>query len=102
MTKQANKQKKPIVTFLAALGVTILGIVILFLEDETAEYLMVLTVAVSLLFGGISFLIQGFQVKRYLAGIMGLAAYLLVGLALIFMQYFFSFITIAPCFLVGL
>lgn len=101
MTKQATKQKKPIVTFLAALGVTILGIVILFLEDETAEYLMVLTVAVSLLFGGISFLIQGFQVKRYLAGIMGLAAYLLVGLALIFMQYFFSFITIAPCFLVG-
>ena len=67
--KQKRKQRKPIVTFLAALGVTLLGVILLFMEDETVEHLLVLIVSVSLLMGGISFMIQGFQIKRYAAGI---------------------------------
>ncbi len=102
MATQKRKHRKPIVTLLSALGVTLLGIVLLFLEDETVEYLIVLIVSVSLVLGGISFMIQGFQIKRYVAGILGLAAYLSVATVLIVLQYFFSLITLAPCVLVGI
>lgn len=102
MAKQTKKHRTPIITLLAALGVTALGIVLLFLEDETVEFLMVLVVSVSLVLAGISFMIQGFQLKRYVAGIVGLAAYLLVAAILILLQYFFSFITVAPCLLIGI
>lgn len=106
MTKQTKKrkrkQRKPIVTFLAALGVTLLGIVLLFLEDETVEYLLVLVVSASLLMGGISFMIQGFQIKRYVAGTLGLVAYLLTGVVLVLLEYYFGVISLAPCVLIGL
>lgn len=101
MAKEKTKHRKPYVTFLSALGVAILGIVLLFMQDETVEYIMVLIVSVSVILGGISFMVQGFRIKRYLAGILGLVLYLVVALILILLQYFFSFITIAPCFLIG-
>ena len=100
--KRKRKQRKPIVTLLAALGVTLLGIVLLFLEDETVEYLLVLVVSASLLMGGISFMIQGFQIKRYVAGILGLVAYLLTGVVLVLLEYYFGVISLAPCVLIGL
>ena len=102
MAKKITKQRKPIITLLAALGVTVLGIVLLFLEDETVEYLMSLIVSVSLVLGGVSFMIQFFQIKRYIAGILGLIAYLAVATVLLILQYFFSFISLAPCILVGI
>lgn len=102
MAKKTKKHRTPIITFLAALGVTLLGVLLLFLEDETVEFCMVLIVSVSLVLAGISFMIQGFQLKKYVAGIVGLAAYLLVAVILILLQYFFSFITIAPCVLIGI
>ncbi len=101
MAKEKIKQREPIITFLSALGVAILGIALLFMGNETAEYLMVLIVSVSLLLGGISFMIQDFQIKRYLSGILGLVLYLAVAFILILLQYFFSLITIAPCLLIG-
>lgn len=97
-----RKKQQPIVTLLAAIGVTILGVILLFLEDQTVEYLLVLIVSVSLVLGGISFMIQGFQIKRYLAGILGLLAYMLIAAVLIVLQYYFSIITIAPCVLIGI
>ena len=78
-----RKKQRPYVTLLAAIGVTILSVILLFLEDETVEYLMVLAVFVNLVMGGISFMIQGFQIKRYLAGILGLLAYMLIAAVLI-------------------
>lgn len=102
MAKKKRKHRKPYVTLLSALGVALLGIVLLFLQDETVEYLMVLIVSVSLLLGGVSFMIQGFRLKKFFAGILGLVLYLVVAFILIILQYFFSFITIAPCFLVGI
>ena len=102
MEKQTKKLRKPFVTLLSALGVTLLGVILLFVENETVEFLMVALVSVSLLLGGISIMIQGFRIKRRLAGILGLLLYLLVGVALILLQYFFSFITLAPCLLVGI
>ena len=100
--KQKRKQRKPIVTFLAALGVTLLGVILLFMEDETVEHLLVLIVSVSLLMGGVSFMIQGFQIKRYAAGILGLGAYLLTGIVLVLLEYYFGVISLAPCVLIGL
>ena len=97
-----RKKQRPFVTLLAAIGVTVLGIILLFLEEETVEYLMVLVVSVSLVMGGISFMIQGFQIKRYLAGILGLLAYMLIAAVLIVLQYHFSIIKIAPCVLIGI
>ena len=97
-TKRKRKQRKPIVTFLAALGVTLLGVILLFMEDETVEYLLVLIVSVSLLMGGVSFMIQGFQIKRYAAGILGLGAYLLTGIVLVLLEYYFGVISLAPTF----
>lgn len=102
MAKEKRKQKKPIVTLLAAIGVTLLAVVLLFLEDETVEYIMSLIVSASLLLGGISFMVQQFQIKKYLFGILGLAGYLLVGAILIVLQYYFSFISLAPCLFIGL
>lgn len=102
MEKQTSKQRKPIITLLSALGVTLMGIVILFLEDETVEYFLALIVSVSLLFGGISFMVQGFRIKKYLVGILGLLLYLIVAIVLIVLQYFFSFITIMPCLFIGI
>lgn len=96
------KKRRPFVTLLAALGVTILAVVLLFLEDETVEYLMALIVSVSLVLGGISFMIQNFQIKKYAAGILGLLVYLLIAAVLIVLQYYFSFITLAPCVLIGI
>lgn len=63
MARKKIKQRKPIVTFLVALGVTLLGIGLLFVPDETLEYLLVLIISVSLILGGISFMIQRFQIK---------------------------------------
>ena len=88
MAKEKRKHRKPIVTFLSALGVAILGIVLLFLEDETVESLMVLIVSVSLLLGGISFMIEKFRIKKFLTGILGLALYLAVALVLLLLQYY--------------
>ena len=102
MAKQKRKQKKPIFTLLAALGVTLLGIVLLFMEDVTIEYLMVLAVAGSLVLGGVSFMVQSFQIKKILTGILGLLGYLLVAAVLIVLQYFLSIITVAPCILIGI
>ena len=92
---------KPLGTLLAALGVTLLGIVLLFVEDETVEYFLVLVISASLVLGGVSFMIQSFQIKKYLVGILGLAGYLLIAAILIVLQYFLSIITIAPGILVG-
>lgn len=100
--KVKTKQRKPIVTLLLAIGLTLLAIFLLFLEDETVEYLMVLIVSGSLIVGGISFLVQQFQIKKYLIGVLGLLAYLAVGAVLMVLQYFFSFIALAPCTLIGL
>ena len=102
MEKQKRKQKKPIVTFFAALGVAVLSIVLLFLENETVEYLLVLMVSLSLVMGGISYMIQNFRIKKYLAGILGLAGYILLAAVLIVLQYFLWIITIAPCLLIGI
>ncbi len=102
MAKQKTKQRKPVGTLLAALGVTLLGIIILFLEDETVEYLLVLFVSISLLIGGISFMIQSFKIKKYLVGILGMALYLLIALVLLALQYYFWVITIMPSLLVGI
>ncbi len=102
MVKQIKKMREPIVTLLAALGVTLIGIVLLFLKDETVEFLMVAAVSVSLVLAGISFMIQGFQIKRYLAGILGLVGYLLVAAVLVVLQYYFSIVTITPCLLIGI
>ena len=102
MAKQKTKQRKPVGTLLAALGVTLLGIIILFLEDETVEYLLVLFVSISLLIGGISFMIQSFKIKKYLVGILGMALYLLIALVLLSLQYYFRVITIMPSLLVGI
>lgn len=101
MTKQKRIHKKPFVTLLAALGVTFISIILLFMEDETVEYLLVLAVSVSLLMGGVSYMIENFQIKKYLTGILGLCAYILFALVLIVLQYFLSIITIAPCLLIG-
>ncbi|MED9968744.1 MAG: hypothetical protein UFA98_01870 [Ruminococcus sp.] len=102
MVRQKRKQKKPIVTFFAALGVAVLSIVLLFLENETIEYLLVLMVSLSLVMGGISYMIQNFRIKKYLAGILGLAGYILLAAVLIVLQYFLWIITIAPCLLIGI
>lgn len=102
MVRQKRKQKKPIVTFFAALGVAVLSIVLLFLENETVEYLLVLMVSLSLVMGGISYMIQNFRIKKYLAGILGLAGYILLAAVLIVLQYFLWIITIAPCLLIGI
>ena len=102
MAKEKRKHRKPIVTFLSALGVAILGIVLLFLEDETVESLMVLIVSVSLLLGGISFMIEKFRIKKFLTGILGLALYLAVALVLLLLQYYIKLITITPCLLIGI
>lgn len=100
--KEKTKKQRPFVTLLAALGITALGVILLFMEDETIEYLMVLIVSGILVLGGISFMIQGFQIKRYLAGILGLLVYILIAVVLVILQYYFSIITIAPCVLIGI
>lgn len=102
MGKQKRKHKKPIVSFFAALGVAVLSIVLLFLENETIEYLLVLIVSLSLILGGISYMIQNFRIKKYLAGILGLVGYILICAVLIVLQYFLWIITIAPCLLIGI
>lgn len=102
MEKQKRKHKKPIVSFFTALGVAVLSIVLLLLENETVEYILVLIVSVSLVLGGISYMIQNFRIKKYLAGILGLAGYILLGAVLIVLQYFLWIITIAPCLLIGI
>lgn len=102
MARQKIKQRKPIITFLAALGVTFLGIGLLFVPDDTLEYLLVLIISVSLVLGGISFMIQRFQIKKYLQGIIGLAVFLLVAAVLLVLQYYFWVLTIAPCMLIGI
>ena len=102
MTKIKTKSRKPIITLLAALGVLALGIGLLFLPDETAEYLFVLIIAVSLLLGGISFMINKFMIKRYVFGIVGFLGFLLIGAVLLVLQYFLSVLTIAPTFLIGI
>ncbi len=102
MTKEIVKNRKPIITFLAALGVMLAGIGLLFLPDETVEYLLVLFISVSLILGGISYMIGRFMIKRYPSGILGFLAYLLVAAVLLVLQYYFSILTIAPCLLIGL
>lgn len=102
MARKKIKQRKPIVTFLVALGVTLLGIGLLFVPDETLEYLLVLIISVSLILGGISFMIQRFQIKKYLQGIIGLVVFLLVAAVLLVLQYYFWVLTIAPCVLIGI
>lgn len=102
MARKKIKQRKPIVTFLVALGVTLLGIGLLFVPDETLEYLLVLIISVSLILGGISFMIQRFQIKKYLQGIIGLVVFLLVAAVLLVLQYYFWVLTIAPCLLIGI
>lgn len=102
MARQKIKQRKPIVTFLAALGVMLLGVGLLFVPDETVEYLLVLIISVSMILGGISFMIQRFQIKKYVNGILGLTAYLLAAAVLLILQYYFSVLTIAPCVLIGI
>ena len=102
MARKKIKQRKPIITFLVALGVTFLGIGLLFVPDDTLEYLLVLIISVSLVLGGISFMIQRFQIKKYLQGIIGLAVFLLVAAVLLVLQYYFWVLTIAPCMLIGI
>jgi len=103
MAKPKKKtQRKPFVTLIAAIGVMLLGILLLFLHDETIEILLVLIVSASLVLGGISFMIQQFQIKKYVQGILGLMLYLLVAAVLLVLQYFFWVITLAPILLIGL
>ena len=103
MAKPKKKtQRKPFVTLMAAIGVTLLGILLLFLHDETVEILLVLIVSASLVLGGVSFMIQQFQIKKYVQGILGLMLYLLVAAVLLVLQYYFWVITLAPILLIGL
>lgn len=102
MIKLITKNRKPVITFLAALGILLLGIVLLFLSDETVKYLLVLIISVSLILGGVSFMIQRFMIKRYRSGILGFLAYLLIAAVLLVLQYYFLILTIAPCLLIGL
>ena len=103
MAKPKKKMhRKPFVTLIAAVGVTLLGILLLFLEDETVEILLVLIVSASLVLGGISFMIQQFQIKKYVQGLLGLMAYLLVAAVLLVLQYYFWIISLAPVLIIGL
>ena len=103
MAKPKKKMhRKPFVTLMAAVGVTLLGILLLFLEDETVEILLVLIVSASLVLGGISFMIQQFQIKKYVQGLLGLMAYLLVAAVLLVLQYYFWIISLAPVLIIGL
>lgn len=103
MAKTKKKMhRKPFVTLIAAVGVTLLGILLLFLEDETVEILLVLIVSASLVLGGISFMIQQFQIKKYVQGLLGLMAYLLVAAVLLVLQYYFWIISLAPVLIIGL
>lgn len=102
MGKQIGKHSNPVIILLSALAVSVLGIILLFLKDETVEVIMVLIVSVSLVLGGISFMIQGFQIKRYLAGVVGLIIYLLVAAGLLLLQYGLSIISVTPCILIGI
>ena len=47
-------------------------------------------------------MIQRFQIKKYLQGIIGLVVFLLVAAVLLVLQYYFWVLTIAPCVLIGI
>ena len=102
MKIDAKKLREPIVTLLSALVVTAMGILLLLMDDETAESFIVLVVAISILLGGISFLVQSIRIKKYLSGIVGLLLYAATAAAVILLQYVFPVVVIAPCLLVGL
>lgn len=97
-----HKKRTPFVTLIAALVVAALGIVMLFLPDETVEYIMVIIVSVSLLLGGITFLVQNFRLKKYGMGILGLVLYLAVAAVLLVLEYFFYFISLAPVIIIAI
>lgn len=100
--KKKKKQRTPFGTLLAAIGVALLGVLLMILSDEAVESLIVLVVAVSLVLAGVAFMIQGFQIKRYLAGVIGLAVYILIAAVLCVLQYYISFVSFIPCLLVGI